>query len=135
MMKKKMMLAITTLMLLVLLSSCTMIPVGSIESLFRSGTGSAVSGNVQSGSGLSGQDTVTISREEYEKYQQFSEMFTILDAANANFYQENDVSKMVEYATRGLMAGLDDPYSFYYNPEEFAAMWEEDEGNYGKEES
>jgi carboxyl-terminal processing protease len=28
------------------------------------------------------------------------------------------------------MAGLDDPYSFYYNPEEFQEMWEDDEGNY-----
>ncbi|NCC94381.1 MAG: hypothetical protein EOM10_14035 [Opitutae bacterium] len=28
------------------------------------------------------------------------------------------------------MAGLDDPYTFYYNPEEFAAMWEDDGGEY-----
>ena len=37
---------------------------------------------------------------------------------------------MVEYAAKGLMAALNDPYSFYYSPEEFKDMWEDDEGNY-----
>ena len=57
-------------------------------------------------------------------------MFTIYDAANESFYQEPDEDKMVEYAIRGLMTGLEDPYSFYYDPEEYAEMWEDDEGKY-----
>jgi len=57
-------------------------------------------------------------------------MYDIFDYANKNFYQETDPKQLVEYATRGLMLGLDDPYSFYYNPEEFAELWEDDEGNY-----
>ena len=76
------------------------------------------------------EDKVTISREEYDKYRQFAELFSIYDAANAYFYQETDPEKMKEYAIKGMMAGLDDPYSFYYNPKEFADMWEDDEGNY-----
>ena len=71
-----------------------------------------------------------ISREEYEKYQKFSEVYSLFDAANMNFYKETDQDKMIEYAARGVLAGLDDPYTYYYNPKEFEEMWEDDEGNY-----
>ena len=127
-MKKKILLLILTVLVSSLvLSSCTMIPASRLEAMF----GTDRETTVTSGSSATEEkDTVTISREEYEKYRQFSEMFSIYDAAGEIFYQETDPKKMVEYATRGLMAGLDDPYSFYYNPEEFAEMWEDDEGNY-----
>ena len=129
-MKKKMLILTALLTALMVLSSCSVLSVSRLEAMFRSDAESRV------GSGESRQetetraDTVTISREEYERYRQFSDMFTIMDAANKNFYQETDPDKMIEYATRGLMAGLDDPYSFYYNPKEYAEMWEDDEGNY-----
>ena len=128
-MKKAMLILITVLAAAVLLSSCSMIPASRLEAMFGN-DGSARIGSGIYGTGADGSDTVTISREEYEKYRQFSEMFTIMDAANDSFYQDTDTDKMIEYATRGLMAGLDDPYSFYYSPEEYAQMWEEDEGNY-----
>ena len=120
-------------MIAVLLGSCTIIPGSKLEAMFRNDQHTSV---ISSGTQSAG-DTVTISREEYEKYQQdaarveqFSEMFSIMDAANRDFYQETDPQKMVEYATRGLMAGLGDSYSFYYTPEEFSQMLEDDEGNY-----
>ena len=130
---KKTILFFTVLMAAVMLCSCTLIPATKLEAMFRNDPGRA-----DSVSGVSNaHDTVTISRQEYEKLQQdadkisqFSEMFSIMEAANENFYQETDSQKMIEYATRGLMAGLDDPYSFYYNAEEFAQMKEDDEGNY-----
>lgn len=125
--KKILLLILTVLVSSLVLGSCAMIPASRLEAMF----GTDRETTVTSGSSVPEQkDTVTISREEYEKYQQFSEMFSIYDAAGEIFYQESDPKKMVEYATRGLMAGLEDPYSFYYNPEEFAEMWEDDEGNY-----
>ena len=127
-MNHKRSLIIIFLVSLFLLSSCVYIPAGRLDAMFRPDENSEIiSGHVpteQTG------DTVTISREEYEKIQKFSELFEIFDEANQNFYVETDTGKMVEYATKGLMAGLDDPYSFYYNPEEFAELWEDDEGNY-----
>jgi len=129
-MKKKILLLITAMLALILLSSCALLPVSGLNSLLRTQTGSADAGKKGTVDSAAKVDTVTISREEYEKYQQFSELIEILDSANVNFYQENDPAKMIEYATRGLMAGLDDPYSYYYNPEQFAEMWKEDEGNY-----
>lgn len=125
MMKKRIILVGCLIMILCLLSSCAMMSGSSLEAMFQNGgnSGSTAATNADG-------DTVTISREEYEQYQSFSELAELLSAADANYYREFDRDKMLEYAAKGLMAGLDDPYSFYYNAEEFAEMWEDDEGNY-----
>ncbi len=80
--------------------------------------------------GVYTEDTVTISRKEYEFYQQFSEMYELYNDAFQVLYKDVDSEKLAEYAARGLLAGLGDPYTFYYSPEEFEAMWEDDEGKY-----
>lgn len=129
-MKKRLIMLSMILAAALLLSSCSSLPSSSLEAMFRPQQDTTVTSGEPYTSPVSGSDTVTISREEYEKYQMFSEMYDIFDYAKQNFYQEVDPKEMVEYATRGLMVGLDDPYSFYYNPEEFTEMWEDDEGNY-----
>lgn len=129
-MKKRIMILTMLTAAVMLLSSCSMLPSTSLEAMFRPEKDTTVTSGEPYTPAVQGSDTVTISREEYEKYQMFSEMYDIFDYANKNFYQETDPKQLVEYATRGLMVGLDDPYSFYYNPEEFAEMWEDDEGNY-----
>ncbi len=121
-MRKKVILGSCILLAAFLMCSCTLLSGNRMESMFRGNQGTDLS--VKTG------DTVTISREEYEKYQSFSELVELLGAADANYYKDFDRNKMLEYAAKGLMAGLDDPYSFYYNPEEFSEMWEDDEGNY-----
>lgn len=124
---KKKMLILVVLVLSILLSSCAMIPASKLESMFSTDRDTVItSGETTANTG----DTVTISREEYEKYLKFADMFTIYEAANEIFYQDVNEDQMVEYAIRGMMAGLEDPYSFYYDPEEYAEMWEDDEGNY-----
>ncbi len=122
-MKKKVLFILTILIMTLSLSSCSIIPASTLEAMFRTDEYTASTTADQG-------DMVMISRDEYEKYKLFSEMFDIYDAANDSFYVETDRDKMVEYATRGLMAGLDDPYSFYYTPKEYAELWEEDEGKY-----
>ena len=37
---------------------------------------------------------------------------------------------MLDGAANGLLLGLGDPYTFYYTPEEYAELWEDDEGEY-----
>ena len=125
-MKKKLLIAVVLLSAL-LFSACSVLPASTLQAMFGGESNTLItSGETAEGE----KNTVTISREEYEKYLQFSEMFSIYDAANEIFYQETDRQKMIEYATRGLMAGLDDPYSYYYTPKEFADMLKDDEGNY-----
>ena len=131
---KKIKLVVFTLVTALLLGSCSILPVTKLEAMFGPDSGTAISSgdlNSNNNSAVTGNgDTVTISRADYEKYQKFADMFSLMDAAGEMFYQDYDEDKMVEYATRGLMAGLDDPYSFYYNPEEYKQLWEDDEGNY-----
>ena len=127
---KKPILLITAVIMMLALSSCSLMPVSKLEAMFSNNENDTISSGGVYTKENTGTDTVTISRQEYEKYRQFSEMYAIMDAAKDGFYQDVDDQQLIEYATRGLMAGLGDPYSFYYNPEEFSKMWEDDEGNY-----
>jgi carboxyl-terminal processing protease len=130
-MKKRLMLAVSLLLTLLLLCSCTFVPASKLEAFFGPSEGSVItSGDLTAPASDETGDTVTISREEYEKYQKFAEVYSLFDAANMNFYKETDPDKMIEYAARGVLMGLDDPYTFYYDPEEFEEMWKDDEGNY-----
>lgn len=79
---------------------------------------------------LQNKEQVTIDKEEYERLKKFEEMFSIYDTLQKRYYIEPDYAKMEEGAIRGLLSGLDDPYSLYYNPEEFAKYWADDEGEY-----
>ena len=74
--------------------------------------------------------TVTISQEEYDRLSRYAEMDAILQYIEEWYYQEPDVDALIENATRGLLYGLEDPYSFYYNEAEWTEMWEDDEGEY-----
>ena len=74
--------------------------------------------------------TVTISQEEYDRLSRYSKMDTILQYIEAWYYEEPDVDALIENATRGLLYGLEDPYTFYYNEAEWTELWEDDEGEY-----
>ncbi len=77
---------------------------------------------------------VTISLAEYEQLtkiaDQFQEIETMKVVVDQLFYGEIDEEKMAQTANKGFLAGLEDPYTYYYTPEEFEKMWEEDKGEY-----
>lgn len=75
-------------------------------------------------------ETVTISKTEYEQLKKFEKLNTVLQYIEQYYYQEPDEDAMIEMATRGLLAGLDDIYTFYYSPEEWKEMWADDDGEY-----
>ena len=75
--------------------------------------------------------TVTITQAEYDRLQRYSQMDYILQYLEAWYIEEPDVDQLIESATRGMMAGLGDPYTFYYNEAQWAQMLEEDKGVYG----
>ena len=127
-MKRNILLAISLLCVLCILSGCSMMNLTQMESMFRKEPPEQTQNPIIFGTNDS--DMMSISRAEYEKLEQFSELADLIDIAEETFYQDTDREKMIEYAAKGLMAALDDPYSFYYSPEEFKDMWEDDEGNY-----
>jgi len=112
---KRLRLTALVVMVSLLLTACALLPTSITD---------IVGGPVYSG------ETVTISVEEYEQLQRYQELEEIRQVVAEYYYQEPDEEAMLDGAAMGLLYGLDDPYSFYYDPESFAAMWEEDEGEY-----
>ncbi len=136
-MEKKWLLVLCLMLSVCLLGSCSMMPMAGMEPMFRGLSSDTASGANASGSNASGNadvssegDTVTISREQYEKYRQFDDLIELMEGADMYFYQEPNHQDMLDGAAAGLLAGLGDVYTFYYTPEEYAEMWEEDEGEY-----
>ncbi|MBQ9010704.1 MAG: S41 family peptidase [Clostridia bacterium] len=76
------------------------------------------------------EDTVTISREEYERYQQFSKLDLLLQIVDAYYYEDADREKMLDGAAAGLMDGIGDVYSCYYTKEQMDKINEESTGVY-----
>ncbi len=76
------------------------------------------------------EETVTISKSDYERYQKYAELELISEYISEYFYTEADFDTLLEGAKRGMVAALDDPYSFYYSSEQFSDMKEDDEGEY-----
>jgi len=78
----------------------------------------------------SGDDTVTVTRAEYERLQKYAALDVLGQMVEEYYYQQPDLDAMLEGAKRGLLAGLGDPYTYYYNAEEYEALWESDTGEY-----
>lgn len=122
-MKKKLILALCVLLVLCTAAGCAYLPLEGLTSMYYSNSANA-SDVVDNG------DTVTISKERYEQYQQFDMLLEMIELADEAFYEPIDADKMVEGAAAGLLSGLQDPYTFYYTPEDYAKLWEDDEGEY-----
>lgn len=76
-------------------------------------------------------DTVTLSREEYEHYiERYSKLDMLIALAQDYYYKDIDVDEMLDMAAYGLMAGVDDIYTTYLNKEDMADFNEETEGRY-----
>ena len=79
---------------------------------------------------LKPKETVTISVDEYNRLKKYEKLDTVLQYVQNWYYQKPDDKKMMEGAIQGLLYSLEDPYSFYYSPEDWTTMWEDDEGEY-----
>ena len=77
------------------------------------------------------QKTVTIPQEEYERLSRYKKMDDIMRYIETWYIEEPDTDKMIENAIDGLLYALDDPYTYYFNSEEWEQMKEDDVGEYG----
>lgn len=121
-MKKRVILVLSLLLSLCLLSGCSL---QAVSQMFQSVNAASGSETVSSDG-----DTVTISREQYEKYQQFDRLLELIEIVEEGFFEDYDTQDLLDGAADGLLSGLGDPYTFYYTPEEYAELWEDDEGEY-----
>lgn len=123
-MKKRIALVCMLVLLAVSVAGCGYVRSAALSDMLASNAGNTTATATDNG------DTVTISREEYERYKQFDTLLELMDLVEYGYYEEYDVQDMLDGAANGLLLGLGDPYTFYYTPEEYAELWEEDEGEY-----
>lgn len=122
-MKKKLLVLVSLLLTACLVSGCGYLPVSLMSDMLTASSSS-------SGTATANGDTVTITREQYERYQQFDTLLELMDMVEYAYFEDYEVQDMLDGAANGLLLGLGDPYTFYYTPEEYAELWEEDEGEY-----
>ena len=70
-------------------------------------------------------DNVTISREEYDRLSRFEKLAEIYDEIEEIYYVDPDEEAMLRGAIDGMLLALEDPYTYYYSPDEWEEMWEE----------
>ena len=125
-MKKRVALLLALMLMACTLSGCGYFPTSILHSMLDNALLTDDTSAVVSDSG----ETVTISKEEYERYKQFDTLLELMDLVDYGYYKEYSVEDMLDGAANGLLLGLGDPYTFYYTPDEYAELWEEDEGEY-----
>ena len=122
-MKKRIALLLVLTLMAFTLGGCGYLPATLLSDMLYESTTTSV---VPSADG----ETVTISKEEYEKYKQFDTLLELMELVDYGYFEEYEVQDMLDGAANGLLLGLGDPYTFYYTPEEYAELWEDDEGEY-----
>lgn len=76
------------------------------------------------------EETVTISREDYELFQKYSKLEMISQLIDAYYYEDVDEDALMDGAVSGLVQGVGDVYTTYYTKEEMESFNEETEGEY-----
>ena len=125
-MKKRFSLFLVLVFAAVTLSGCGYLPTALLSNMLNDALLTEKNTPVLSENG----ETVTISKEEYDRYKQFDTLLELMDLVDYAYFEEYDVQDMLDGAANGLLLGLGDPYTFYYTPEEYAELWEDDEGEY-----
>ena len=79
-------------------------------------------------------ETYTLSKAEFERYQNLTDRYTKLDMLRnyitANYYTDVDESELDTWTYKGLFYGLDDPYSGYLTESEYEQVMISTTGEY-----
>ncbi len=71
-----------------------------------------------------------VSQDDYDAIQRYRRLEEVYDTLMSDYYVPLEEDILVTGAIRGMMDAVDDPYTFYYTPEEMQAANEESEGVY-----
>lgn len=73
---------------------------------------------------------VLVNGEDYKFFKQYEKMKPIHDIIQDDYYEKIDNSKMVEGAIKGMVSGLDDPYTVFMNKKEFDELKTSTQGSF-----
>ena len=71
-----------------------------------------------------------VSQDDYDALQRYRRLEEVHDVLVQDYYLEVDEDALVTGAIRGMMEAVDDPYTFYYTPDEMTKSNEQSEGVY-----
>lgn len=71
-----------------------------------------------------------VSQDEYDRIQRYSRLDEVRDELVTQYYQDLDEDELLLGAIRGMTRAVDDPYTFYYTPEELQRSNENSAGMY-----
>ena len=71
-----------------------------------------------------------VSDAEYSVIERYSRLETIRTTLEAEYYAEVDDETLMNGAAKGMMAALNDPYTFYYTPEEMETRTKRENNEY-----
>ena len=69
-----------------------------------------------------------VSGSEYEMIERYAKLEEVRSTLMEEYYREVDADALMTGAIRGMMAVLDDPYTYYYSPDEWERHSEETQG-------
>lgn len=72
-----------------------------------------------------------LSNTDYAAWLKYEELEAVNRTIHERYYGEIDNQKLMTNAAKGMVYGLEDPYSAYFTPEEYKRLNEETEGIYG----
>lgn len=76
------------------------------------------------------QDMITITREEYERFQKYTKLEYLVQLLDEYYYEDIDIDDLLDGAAIGLMQGVGDVYTNYFTKEDMEVYNEEEEGEY-----
>ena len=77
-----------------------------------------------------GVGTLWVGREEKALLERYARLEQVRSILSEKYYQEVDDDLLMEGAIRGMMAALEDPYTFYYTPGEMEVQKSQSSGEY-----
>ncbi len=84
-----------------------------------------------SGCAIAAERTVTVTEEEYALLQKYRRLEEIRQMVSRSFLFEYDEADLLDSAAKGMLGGLEDPYSYYFTPVQMEEQTESFTGEYG----
>ena len=74
--------------------------------------------------------TVVVSQQEYDMIDRYRRLDEVREILESDYYKALDEDQLVLGAVNGMLASVDDPYTFYYTKEEMQKLAERSQGVY-----
>jgi len=90
----------------------------------------SICGALQGNIGVASSENYVVTAEQYEMIQRYEKLDQVYQLMMTEYVTELDEETLLIGAAQGMLAGADDPYTYFYTQEDMAEMLEQDDGHY-----